>query len=135
VIHQVCSEQLQASHRRKVSSAIVSGAAASHALSGKTRSRVHDQSNAPQPAPEVLCNKNRSGTCQVKAPVAGVPVGSSLPSGGTRGSETADFGGQSRSCRDGLGSRCSWLTHAQVGSVRGKLVGWIRSGKSPGTGL
>ena len=68
-------------------------------------------------------------------PVVAVPGGSSLPRGGTTGSETADFAGQSRPCGDGLGSRCAWQTHVQVGSVRVKLAGWIRSGKSAGTGL
>jgi hypothetical protein len=67
VIHQFCSGQLQASHRRKVSSLIVSGAAASHPFSRKARSPVHGQSNSLQPGPEGLCNKNRCGTDTVSA--------------------------------------------------------------------
>ena len=66
-IHQFCSLQLQASRRRKVSFAIVSGPAASHALSGKARSLAHGQNYTLQPGPEVLCNKNRFGTDPVKA--------------------------------------------------------------------
>jgi hypothetical protein len=66
-IHQLCSTHLHVSNRRPLLCAGGSGAAGSHALSGKARSLVHDQSNTPQPGPEVLCNKNRSGTDQLKA--------------------------------------------------------------------
>ena len=66
-IHQFCSTHRHVSNRRRSFSGGWSGAAGSHALSGKARSLVHDQSNTPQPGPQVLCNKNRSGTYQVRA--------------------------------------------------------------------
>ena len=66
-IHHPCSTHRHVSNRRKVSYAILSGAAASHAFSRKARSRVHEQCNAPHPGPEGLCNKNRFGTDPVRA--------------------------------------------------------------------
>ena len=66
-IHQLCFAHDHVSNRCRSFSGSGSGAAGFHALSGKARSLLHDQSNAPQPGPQVLCNKNRSGTYQLKA--------------------------------------------------------------------
>ena len=110
-IHQLCSMQTYVSNRRKVSSAIVSGAAGSHALSGKARSRVHGRSHTPQPGPELLCNKNRSGTDQVRARSRSTRRVKPPLREATR-LEIADTGGLSRPCGNRLRSRCRWQTPA-----------------------
>ena len=123
-VHQLCSTHLHVSNRRRSFSGGWSGAAGSHALSGKARSLVHDQSNTPQPGPQVLCNKNRSGTYQVRARSRSTrrvkpPLREATRLG------IADTGGLSRPCGNRLRSRCRWQTPAQVGSVRIRFVSTV----------
>jgi len=133
LIYQVRSMRHHAFHRRKTFCAIVPGAAVSHALSRKARGRIHGNSGRLHLGPEVVCNKNRFGKDMVIARSRS-PVESGRLIRGPQARKgpisVADVGpGQ------GLSSRFGWLTPAQVGRIRVKPAGWVRTGKPWAAGL